>query len=92
MDGYRVSEKINGTKPLHNYHRDELDFLRGLSKEELEKLWKSVMPNYVPYIVPLGDGLFQVNGGGKFSYITGKQGVIEADKALRKAAEEYGKI
>ena len=82
-------EKITGTKAPHNYSRDELDFLRGLSKEELEKIWKSVLPNYVPYIVPLGDGLFQVNGG-SLSYVTDEQGAIEADRLLRKAAEEYG--
>lgn len=46
--------------------------------------------DYVPYIVPLGNGLYQVNGGDGFSYITGIDGVIAADKALRKAIEEHG--
>jgi len=43
---------------------------------------------YIPYIVPLGNGLYQINSG-RFSYVTGLQGAIEADEALRAAAKKY---
>lgn len=97
-----MGNKIDGTKP-NLYIVDELDYLKRLyTKEQFEELWESLKPkindlfkNYKPYIVALGvvDGveLYQVNGDNNFFYITGRAGAEEAVKALRKAAEEYGK-
>ena len=94
-------EKINGTKSPHIFVVDELDYLKRLyTKEQIEKLWKDVMPktsdlfkNYKPYIVAVGTvggvELYQVNGDDNFFYITDRAGAEEADKALRKAAIEY---
>ena len=98
----RLVEKIDGTKAPHSFVVDELDYLKRIyTKEQLQILdpwlWKDVLPtikNIKPYIVYLGnvDGveLYQVNGDATLSYITGRNGAMEADRLLRKAAEEYG--
>lgn len=82
--------KVNGNKPIYTHYYDELDFLKTLSKEELKKLWESILPKR-PYIEYIGNGLYQINGNDNFWYITDKKGAEEADKALRKAVEEYGR-
>lgn len=92
--------KVNGTKSPNLFIGDELDFLKIYNKEQLEKLWKSVLPdikdvfkNYKPYIVYLGvvDGveLYQVNGDDNFTYITGRSGAQEADNALKEASKLF---
>ena len=64
--------------------------------KSLDKLLKDILKDYKPYIVKLNtsDGLelYQINGDNNLFYITGKAGAEEADRLLRKAAEQkYGK-
>jgi len=63
---------------------------KGIVYSNVTKL-SEVSDNYVPYIVDIGNGLYQVNGDHTFSYVTNKQGAEEAHKALVKLVEEYGK-
>jgi hypothetical protein len=61
--------------------------------DKFDEVIKEVLKDYKPFIVPLGTvngvELYQINGDDTFCYVTDKAGAIEADKALRKAAEEY---
>ena len=71
--------------PLQVYSGYRWDLLN------LDAIIREGLKDYVPYIEDIGNGLYKVNGNKDFYYITSKQGAEEADKALHKAAEEYGK-
>jgi hypothetical protein len=57
--------------------------------DKVDEVINEVMKDYKPFIEYIGGGLYQVNAG-RYSCLTNKEGAMEFDKALRKAAEEYG--